>query len=351
MRRKIVTTFFWTYKAVRVNRKHFLNPKKGENKMKWLVALLLVLCLVTPAMAGEDLYIGVVGNDINAKPFYLSPKYQQFLYDQTILQIPTSGENFYAQYPVLAPEVCDTLGIGTPDPAHPGEFIPPWTTRGNLNALIPANDSGWYQWYIRLPKKPSGEFNIVFQCGVLKPNGFAFEQFSAVDLCAAHTGELTGPQCSRQALIPGVDPINPGALPSVVAIALPGPYNSFTPFYLTAYRTPGTYTINFSGSGAIGNDAVTQELDGSANARIMLKSCMDENVVVKLPIPGQQNAGTPKVPITPQGISVGTLTNVESMLVEGDVIFVELNFPYTNTTDVYCHAQSVRVMGVGESWF
>ena len=329
--------------------------------MKWLVSLLLALCLVTPAMAGEDPFIAVVGNDINAKPFYLSAKYRQFLYNQsnqvldgdseTDLNEIITGEAFYAQYPVLAPEVCDTTGFGVADQAHPGEYIPPWTTRGNLNALIPANDSGWYQWYIRLPKKPSGEFNIVFQCGVLKPNGFAFEQFSSVDLCAAHTGELTGPQCSRQALIPGVDPINPGALPSVVAIALPGPYNSFTPFYLTAYRTPGTYTINFSGSGAIGNDAVTQELDGSANARIMLKSCMDESVVVKLPIPGQQNAGTPKVPITPQGISVGTLTNVESMLVEGDVIFVELNFPYTNTTDVYCHAQSVRVMGVGESWF
>jgi len=319
---------------------------------KWLVSLLLVLCFVTPAMAGEDLYIAVVGNDINAKTFYLSPKYQQFLYDQTVLAVPTSGETWFAQYPIIQPEVCDLTGTGTTDPNHPGEVFPPFTTRGNTNSLITANDSGWYQWFIRLPKKPSGEFNIVFQCGVLKPNGFAFEGFNAVDLCAAHTGELTGPQCTRNAIVPGLDPILPGALPTVEAVALPGPYNAFTPFYLTAYKTPGTYTINFSSSGAIGNDAVTQLLDGSANARILLKSCMDESVVVKFPVPGQTNAGTPKLlPPGPEGTPIGVLTNVESALVEGDLIFIQLTFPYINTTDVYCHVQSARLMGVGEDPF
>jgi hypothetical protein len=64
--------------------------------MKWLIGCLLVVFMVAPAMAGEDPYIAVVGNDILANTWYLSPKYVQFLYDQGITGIPTTGEGFRA---------------------------------------------------------------------------------------------------------------------------------------------------------------------------------------------------------------------------------------------------------------
>ena len=63
--------------------------EKEENKMKkWLIGGLLALLMVAPAFAGEDPYIAVVGNDFLANPFYLSPKYQQFTYDQQVFGVP-----------------------------------------------------------------------------------------------------------------------------------------------------------------------------------------------------------------------------------------------------------------------
>ena len=64
--------------------------------------------------------------------------------------------------------------------------------RGLPNAKTPAGNAGFYEWWIRLPKKPSGEINIVIQCGVLKPNAFAVYDFDSVELCAAETGERIG---------------------------------------------------------------------------------------------------------------------------------------------------------------
>ena len=77
--------------------------------------------MVAPAMAGEDPYIGIVGNDcipvagattdgpasvcatviisgqgpFNADPFYFSPKHRQFMYDEiNYLQIPVVFGSF-----------------------------------------------------------------------------------------------------------------------------------------------------------------------------------------------------------------------------------------------------------------
>jgi hypothetical protein len=304
--------------------------------MKWLVSLLLVLCIVTPAMAGEDPYIAVVGNDIAANPFYLSPKYLQFIYDQTAFGVPTTGEQFVSQMVVNKPEICDLSGEGTG---------PLFTFRGNPNSRVTSANAGYWAWYIRLPKKPSGEINLVFQCGVVKPNAFALWNFQAVELCAAETGEKVGPECSRLLLNPGEDPIVAAGLPQITAIAIPGPYNSFTPFYLTAYKNPGTYTLGFDDSGAIKNSAASQLLDGTANTRILLKACMDKTIVAKIPVAGQVNAGKPAPPISV------SITDVESDLVEGDIIYVKMALPRQNTVDVYCHSQSLRLMGVGESPF
>ncbi len=143
--------------------------------MKWLVALLLALAMVTPAFAGEDPYIAIVGTDCVAldtnkfgqlcnvgfisfaNPFYFSPKYQQFMYDEllspfsiptTFGSIPASNqytragatgtEMFRSQTLDNQPEICDTIGTVTENPLA-------FRDRGNPNAVTRAGNSGFYE--------------------------------------------------------------------------------------------------------------------------------------------------------------------------------------------------------------
>jgi hypothetical protein len=300
--------------------------------MKWLIGCLLALVMVAPALAGEDPYIAVVGNDINANPFYLSPKYVQWLHDQTIAAIPTTGEVFNANSAVIQPEICDTLGIA----AGP-QNTPPFTFRGNFNGRVSAGNAGWYEWYVRLPKKPSGELNLCIQCGVVKPNAFTFLGFDSVLDCAAETGERVtgGGLCAREEVDPGENPLITAALPRIIARAYPGPYApfGFTPFNLTAFRNPGTYEP--IENGVLVNGEAGQVLDGQDGSRILLKSCLDKCIVAKLPVTGQVNA----------------LGQLEADLEAGDIIHVRMNIPRPNTVDIYCHVQSFKVMGIGEPAF
>ena len=286
--------------------------------MKWLCVCLAVLFMVAPAMAGEDPYIGVVDSDISARgwDFYFNLRQQQFLFDQEAWGIPVGGERFRSQTASTRREVCDATSQ-----AH---TLP--------NAKAPAGNSGFYEWSIRLPKKPSGEINIVIECGVLKPGG------TSIELCAAETGERIGyGVCVRQEVDPGVSPVISTALPKITAIAYPGPYNvAFSPFHLTAFKNPSAYTLTFDAvTAAMSNTGNAQVLDGSSNARILLKACMDKTVITKLPVTGQINA----------------LGETENDLEAGDLIYVRVDVPRQNTVDIYCHAQSVRVAGIGESPF
>jgi hypothetical protein len=324
--------------------------------MKWLLVCLAVFFMVAPAIAGEDPYIATVANDYFIGhiyvPFYFSPKYQQFMYDETVFGVGTGPlscvpgatvparngylrlgdlgcESFFSQTPTIQPEVCDTLGIKD----GPGQFY----TRGYQNAMTTAGNAGWYEWWIRLPKKPSGEINIVIQCGIVKPNAFAVYGFDSVRLCAAETGERIGAgTCVRQEVDPGVSPVNNTALPKITAVAYPGPYNDFTPFKLTAWKNPSAYTLTFDATTqAMANNGNSQVLDGSSNARILLKACMDKPIVTKLPVTGQINAAG----------------DTETDLEAGDLIKVRMDVPRQNTVDIYCHAFSARLQGVGEAPF
>ena len=298
--------------------------------MKWLITLVLALSMATPAFAGEDPYIAIVGNDKDFKPWYVSEKYRQFMYDQEAWQIPVCAsdgcESFETQRAINAPEVCYFNDNGEPPPR---ELVWP-------NSLTTAGNSGWYKWWVRLPKKPSGQINLVLQCGVLKPNSFPFWEYESIELCAAETGERIGHgTCVRDEVNPGWNPLVVGALPRIKAIAYPGPYNSFTPFHLTAFKNPGSY--NPFGSNGSGDKMVNGEgaqiLDGSANAKILLKACMDKTVVAKLPVTGQINAANEE----------------ETDLEAGDFILVRIDIPRDNTVDVFCHRQSLKVMGIGEA--
>jgi len=314
-------------------------------------------------MAGEDPYVAIVGNDcvqgqLNAlglpcptgglpatgtddgpgaaNPFYFAPKHIQFMYDQGALAVPRcfgtipgtsvsyreggpGCESFLAQGPVNQTEVCWAI---------------PGTNPGKMNVRVTTGNAGWYEWYIRLPKKPSTQINIVVQCGVLKPNARAVYQDRAIELCAAETGERIGAGvCTRQEVDPGVSPIVNTALPKITAIAYPGPYNDFAPFKLSAWKNPSSY----AGGDLLtmANNGNMQLLDGSTNARILLKACMDKTIAAKLPVTGVFNANG----------------EVENDLEAGDLIYVRMDVPRQNTVDIYCHAQSVRLAGAGESPF
>jgi len=300
----------------------------------------------TPVSGGESPYIALVGNDTDANPFYNSPKYAQFTYNQNLFGVPVCAgtfptaynipyhpqygagcEQFRSQMQTIQPEVCDSRGAVT--------GVGMFNDRGNDNAVTRAGNTGWYEWYIRLPKKPSGEINLVLQCGVLKPNTWAFYEYRGVSLCAAETGERVGQGiCSRQEVDPGVNPVIVAALPKIKAMAYPGPYNSFTPFNLTAFRNPGTY--NPYNSGVLVNGAAGQVLNGAdAGTRILLKSCMDKTIITKLPVTGELNA----------------LGQEETDLEIGDIIYIRMDIPRQNSVDVYCHEQSAKVMGIGEGPF
>ncbi len=304
--------------------------------MKWLLVLLAVCFMVPPALAGEDPYTSVVVPDYLANQFYFSAKQLQFMYNEyappfdipvnfgtfppnnqytrAYVGFPNGGEQFRAQTGGNSLERCDATNQG----------------RGNPNAKTPAGNSGFYEWFIRLPKKPSGEINIVVQCGVLKPGG------TSIELCAAETGERVGfGTCVRQEVDPGVSPVINTALPRITAMAYAGPFNTdFTPFHLTAFKNPSSYTLTFdAATQAMSNNGNSQVLDGSANTRILLKACMDKTIVTKLPVTGQINA----------------LGETETDLEAGDLVYVRMDIPRQNSVDVYCHHQSVRLAGVGET--
>ena len=320
--------------------------------MKWLIGCLVALVMVSAAFAGEDPYIAIVGNDGSYNPFYFSQKHQQFLYDQDLFDVPVcfggipsttpqtriggvGCEQFRSNTPMNQPEICDTTGVVN----GVGDFY----FYGEPNAVIRKQNAGYFEWWIRLPKKPSGEINLVFQCGVLKPNTFAFEEFNAVELCAAETGERIGTGfCTRNQVAANVNPIVNSSLPKIKAVVYPGPYSlGFTPFNLTAYRNPGTYNLTINDANetsapiaaGMTNSASLQVLDGSTSARILLKACMDKAILVKIPVTGQVNA----------------LGQTEADLEAGDLINIRMDVPINNTVDIYCNAQSARLAGVGEA--
>ena len=336
--------------------------------MKWLVALVALVFMVAPAMAGEDPYVAIVGHDCvadsapnfygqtcnydggapatvsTADPFYFSPKHQQFMYDENAapFSIPVNmggtKPNQYTRFGGLGTELFNSQTLNNQPEVCDAQAFELASSRGLMNARTTAGNAGFYEWYIFLPKKPSGEINIVLQCGILKPNAYAAYGYDSIELCAAETGERIGyGTCVRQEVDPGVSPVNNTALPTLTAWAYPGPFNvPFTPFHLTAFKNPGSYQLAFDPvTSAMSNNGNAQIVDGSANSKILLKACLDKTVVTKLPITGQINA----------------LGETENDLEAGDVIYVRLQVPRYNSVDIYCHQQSVRIAGVGETPF
>jgi hypothetical protein len=336
-----------------------------------LLAILLAMAFVMPAFAGEEPYKAAVWEDCKMDPFYISPKELQFAHGATAYYEGCTEARAIDDPRGIDPYICEPWGTGylcdsacqedftyqasalvdqevccTADYAQPaGAALTPievqcpdmqkWWGEHGGNALISATNKGWYQWKIGLPKKPEGELNLEIECGVLKPNAWETEYpvvgRDVINLCAAVTGEPIGAGiCTRVAGAP----LNEKALPRLEVIAYPGCNHpkGFAPFHLTAYRNPGDYSITKK-QGMLSNSRSIQVLNGSSNARIALKGCMEKTVIMKWPQAGTTNQmGEP-----------------EANLEAGDLIVVRLSLLRDNTVDVYCNKYSAKIGGIGEA--
>ena len=324
-----------------------------------LLTILLAMVFVVPAFAGEEPYKAAVWND-NAIPyFHISPKVYQFTHGNTAYyegcedvlfppdpRITSDCSDFGSAF--LCPSACSesfkyqASGVDQPEvccaanaiePAVPAIECPDREWWGRT-ALISAGNAGWYEWTIALPKKPEGELNLEMQCGVLKPNSWAFAEYNAINICAAVTGEPVGPNCTR---VTG-SPLITSGLPRLEVIAHPGCNNDFTPFHLTSYKNPGQYVITRAtdpqcppGFPCLHDSASLKVLDGTIGSRIALKACLEKTILVKWPKAGEVNE----------------LGEEEAALEAGDLLKVRMVIPNANTVDVYCSQYSVTIGGIG----
>ena len=283
---------------------------------KMFLAGMLVICMVSVALA-ED-YIAVVGNDSKAKSFYFSVQDLLNMHDQEQEGVPpvcdpeslfpdaynmpyhpsygAGCEQFRSNSPVIQPEVCDDTGTWYGVGSNPQ-----FEDQGNKNARVSYSSAGWYEWYVRLPVQPTEDFSLVLRCGVLIGGGFSFFHYDSVHTCDAYTGA----DLDESGIIPGSMIV--ATLPKITAKAYPSPNSTFAPFILTARSINGW---------------PNQLLNGSPRTRIVLDACTDTEIVVAMPTAGK------------------TLT-------AGDLIYVRMDVPrhVKKYTDLYCHEQSLKVMG------
>lgn len=293
--------------------------------MKNVVKLLAAAAVMTygvAAWAGEEPYVAYVGDDDSIPDYYISAKLKQFTHPNTnflgdpTADPPVAGEGFAASRGAIdADEICD-----------------PERALGNRNKLIVSGNDGSMTWRIYLPKKPVGNLNITIQCGLLKPNSDAIIGNDAINVCAGESGERIVGLCDRQQDVPGVAGILNNTLPRLTVMASAPEDASLTPFHLTAYRNPSPYRFTLGVDGTLTTSESLQVLDGGFMTRFVQKACMTKSIFVRHPVSGQVNS----------------LAETEFDLEAGDAIDVGVVWPRGHVMDVYCHAQSVSVQGIGD---
>jgi hypothetical protein len=297
------------------------------------VAVAVVIGGASTAWAGQEIYVGVVGDDYKMNRYYLEGKLWRWLHREW-----TEGQEYFDGSTNLsnnaevciAPRICGRDEEGCEIDLIEESIMP--ITKLEPNKHLPVFNAGSYTWRINLPKKPRGNINIQLQCGVLKPNAYeVLGMPNAIDTCAGETGEDTFGLCDRVFTEPNTNHIMQNYLPTVTAVAYP---SMGTPFNLTAYRVPSAFSnIYNADKTALRDDTRNLEvLDGDKTSRIVLKSCQPETIFVKMPITGQVNG----------------IGQVETDLEAGDEIQVTLDFPRGHTMDVYCNQWSAKIMGLGD---
>lgn len=301
--------------------------------------------LASQAFAGQEPYLATVGDDIKIKKFYVEPKLYQFTHstpaDDVLVKDkdgnPIPGQlarTACIQNPTLAQ--CKDIERFTADPRSARLFprdvcnVNYPVGEENPTYIIDRGNAGYFEWIIRLPKKPNSDLSVIVQCGVLKPNAYALWGQNSVKICAGETGETPDVNCSREFLEPGVNPINAAAQPRLTVGALSR--WDLNAFNLTAYRNPSSYELTTGADGRMTNSTSLQALDGSSGARAGLLACAPKTVLAKIPVSGQVNA----------------LGQVESDLEAGDLVAVRMTLPRGHTMDMFCNEDSVKLYGTGE---
>jgi hypothetical protein len=302
------------------------------------VAVGLAVGAASTSWAGQEPYVGVAGDDIYMNRYYLEAKLWRWLHEEGDIGVEESyqmlGESFGGSANLsdnaevcIPPEGYDLTPNG--DDLNGSHLVPDETVQH-----LPVDNAGHFRWVIQLPKKPRGNINIQLQCGVLKPNTYGlFGMPKAVDYCSGETGEIVGDICDRKSVNPNQSAIAVGKLPRVTVKAYPSmPVEGSGPFHMTAFRVPGTFSLNRDGPGLAASTKSQQVLDGGNTSRVVLKSCQPETLFVKWPVSGQINGKN----------------EVESDLEAGDKIEIKLDFPRGHTMDVYCNQWSAKIMGIGD---
>jgi hypothetical protein len=326
------------------------------------VAVSLAIGAASTTWAGQEIYVGVVGEDDQMNTYYLEPKLWAWLHSETTsqeqwawdgvepfdleleddLRTPNDGGEFdpaelfeTSSNIIDHPPVCITpqeVTNGTPGPAAPANNSLTWDGELERTMWLQHDNAGEYKWRINLPKKPRGNINIVVQCGLLKPNSYSSLEPNVIQRCAGETGERLGlGECTRASDQIGAQVIWKDVLPTVEAIAFPDPTRG-EPFHLTAYKTPSNYATVYKADQSLMNIQGSQvSLAGTKSSRIVLKACQPETMLVKIPVQGQING----------------LGEEETALEAGEEIEVTLRFPTDHPMDVYCDKYSVKIMGLG----
>ncbi len=302
------------------------------------------LLVSSASLAGQEPYVAGVGPDDAIDAFYLSDLLRQFLHTNN--DWAYTKEGFKKKEPAVAqPEICDASGVFEQESSVEALAA---RYRGNANFLVPNKNAGSFEWTIVLPKKPSGNINIIIECGVLKPEAFTDRGFEAILVCAGEEGEVVAPGfCNRRLETPGRSPVQASALPTISAVASsyvnlpadPGPDVAarFLPFNLTAWRQPSTFIFNNPApppppaEPVIITGASLTVLRGAPDNRVVLKACNAETFLAKFPVQGYTNG----------------LEQTEADLEQGDKITVTMTIPRGHTMDIYCHQHSVLLSGTG----
>jgi hypothetical protein len=194
----------------------------------------------------------------------------------------------------------------------PGAFQDSVCFPGYQSKLLPAGSSNGptFTWRIVLQMKPDTDLDInIIDC-VLKPNELTTPFGNSFMAGAGQTGRY---------ILGGIfQYFDKYYTPELKAKALPGPNSTgWRPFYLTARKHPGLYS---------------ETLDGR-HTFVTSKGIWDEAIVVRLPEPRQYVSRYPG--------------SYENILVEGDIIEISLNMPYTSTSNQFYGAHSVFLKYVG----
>lgn len=274
---------------------------------KILLAMVAMMLLVTPAMAGNQPEFDAVGCD--ATNFFNDFIKVAVCENGTLLtQQGLIRINEYSNWPLVLDAENNpvypwyeyfrtTAGLLLPD--HCFDAL---CTEGYSSALIDPWNEAIYEWQIVLQKKPESDLDLNIRDCVVKHNTFD------IWTNAEQTGRYRAPW--------GELVFIPSANPSITVMAYPGPFATpgfNAPFVMDARTMPLLTPVALS------------------QALYTTKALWEESLVMKLPATGQVN----------------TLGQATYNLHQGDYVNIVITIPPNNTVDLRYGPDNVTIKYIG----